>query len=110
MDSNGIPQYFSSLPEDQKQKINQTQLLVYECEGTETEIKEWFKTINIAGVPLNTQELLNAVYSGKFVTLAKAEFSNSQNSSINKWSCYITGSALRQDFRTRLRVGESWQC
>lgn len=101
VDSNGIPQYFSSLPEDQKQKINQTQLLVYECEGTETEIKEWFKTINIAGVPLNTQELLNAVYSGKFVTLAKAEFSNSQNSSINKWSCYITGSALRQDFLER---------
>ena len=52
----------------------------YECEGTETEIKEWFKTINIAGIPLNDQELLNAVYSGPFVTLCKEEFSNSRNS------------------------------
>ena len=33
-------------------------------QGTETEIKEWFKTINIVGVPLNNQELLNAIYSG----------------------------------------------
>jgi len=42
--------------------------------GVEKEIKEWFKTINIAGIPLNEQELLNAVFSGEFVTLAKAEF------------------------------------
>ena len=47
--------------------------MIYECEGTESEIKEWFKTINIAGVPLNNQELLNAVYSGQFVTLGKEE-------------------------------------
>jgi hypothetical protein len=49
-------------------------------------------------VPLNEQELLNAVYSGPFVTLGKAEFSNSQNSNIQKWGAYISGSALRQDF------------
>ena len=62
------------------------------------EIKEWFRTINIAGVPLNSQELLNAVYSGPFVTLGKEEFSNSKNSNIQKWSAYISGSANRQDF------------
>ena len=78
LDSNKNPQYFSSLPPEQKALINSTKLLVYVCDGEESEIKEWFKTINIAGVPLNEQELLNAVYSGKFVTLAKAEFSNSQ--------------------------------
>ena len=43
-------------------------LTIYECEGEESEIKEWFKTINIAGVPLTNQELLNALYSGPFVT------------------------------------------
>ncbi|MBV9241528.1 MAG: HNH endonuclease, partial [Acidobacteria bacterium] len=64
----------------------------------ESEIKEWFKTINIAGVPLNEQELLNSVYSGPFVTLAKQEFSNSQNANIQKWSAYVRGSANRQDF------------
>ena len=97
----GKPQYFNSLSEDKREIIEQTKLLIYECEGTETEIKAWFKTINIAGVPLNQQELLNAVYSGQFVTLAKAEFSNSQNSNVNKWAAYILGSAIRQDFLER---------
>ena len=69
---------FSSLPPRQQQKILESELLVYHCQGTEKEIKEWFQTINIAGVPLNAQELLNAIYSGPFVTKAKAEFSNSQ--------------------------------
>lgn len=76
-------------------------MLIYECEGTESEIKQWFETINIAGVPLNDQELMNAIYSGPFVTLAKAEFSNSQNANIQKWSAYIRGSANRQDFLAR---------
>jgi len=98
---NGNPKNFGSLPTDQQAKIRESKLLIYECEGTETEIKEWFKTINIAGVPLNDQELLNAVYSGPFVTLAKAEFSNSQNANIQKWSAYIKGSANRQDFLER---------
>lgn len=95
------PQYFDSLPKNQQAKILESKLLIYECEGTETEIKEWFKTINIAGVPLNEQELLNAVYSGPFVTAAKAEFSNSQNANIQKWSAYIRGSANRQAFLAR---------
>lgn len=97
----GNPKNFDSLPADQKARIREAKLLIYECEGTETEIKQWFKTINIAGVPLNEQELLNAIYSGPFVTLAKAEFSNSQNANIQKWSAYIKGSANRQDFLER---------
>lgn len=94
----GKPLYFDSLPIEQQEKILNTKMLIYICNGTEKEIKEWFKTINIAGIPLNEQELLNAVFSGEFVTLAKAEFSNSQNAQIQKWSAYINGSALRQDF------------
>jgi hypothetical protein len=101
IEDNGNPQYFSSLPADQQKRIRKSKLLIYECEGTETEIKEWFKTINIAGVPLNDQELLNAVYSGPFVTKAKEEFSNSQNSNIQKWSAYVKGSANRQEFLER---------
>ena len=98
---NGNPKNFDSLPTDQRTKILGSGLLIYECEGTETEIKQWFETINIAGVPLNDQELLNAIYSGPFVTLAKAEFSNSQNANIQKWSAYIKGSANRQEFLER---------
>ena len=97
-DENGMEQYFSGMAKDKQAKILETKLLIYECEGTESEIKEWFKTINIAGVPLNDQELFNAVYSGPFVTLAKAEFSNSQNANVQKWSAYVSGSANRQEF------------
>jgi hypothetical protein len=100
-DENGMEQYFSGLAKDKQEKILNSEILVYQCEGTETEIKEWFKTINTVGVPLNDQELLNAVYSGPFTTLGKAEFSNSQNSNIAKWSAYVSGSALRQDFWER---------
>jgi hypothetical protein len=100
-DENGNPQYFSSMAKDKKKSILETKLLIYECEGTESEIKEWFKTINIAGVPLVPQELLNAIYSGPFVTLGKEEYSNSQNSNIQKWSAYIKGSANRQAFFER---------
>ncbi len=105
IDDAGNPKYFSSLPKDQQKKINGSPLLIYECEGTETEIKQWFETINIAGVPLNEQELLNAIYSGPFVTKAKEEFSNSQNANIQKWSAYVRGSANRQDF---LAVALEW--
>ncbi|MGV8993122.1 MAG: HNH endonuclease family protein [Flavobacterium sp.] len=100
-DENGMQQYFSGIASDKQQKILDAKLLIYECEGTESEIKEWFRTINIAGVPLNPQELLNAVYSGEFVTLGKEEFSNSQNANIQKWSAYVSGSANRQDFLER---------
>ena len=97
-DENGNEQYFGGMAKDKKTKILETKLLIYECEGTESQIKEWFRTINIAGVPLNNQELLNAVYSGPFVTRAKEEFSNSQNANIQKWSAYVSGSANRQEF------------
>lgn len=100
-DANGMQQYFSGLADDQQKMILESEILVYECEGAESEIKDWFKTINIAGVPLNNQELLNSIYSGPFVTAGKAEFSNSQNSNIQKWSAYVKGSANRQDFWER---------
>lgn len=100
-DEHGMQQYFTGLSEEQQQMILDATILVYECEGTESEIKLWFKTINIAGVPLNDQELLNAIYSGPFVTAGKAEFSNTQNSNIQKWSAYVKGPADRQKF---------WEC
>lgn len=100
-DENGMEQYFSGIAADMQEKILKAELLVYECEGTESEIKKWFQIINIVGIPLNNQELLNAVYSGPFVTLGKEEFSNSQNSNVQKWSAYIAGTVNRQDFWER---------
>ena len=97
-DENGMEQYFGGIAADKQALIMETKLTIYECEGSESEIKQWFRTINIAGVPLNDQELLNAIFSGPFVTLGKEEFSNSQNSHIQKWSAYVSGSANRQDY------------
>jgi len=101
----GKEQTFSSLPVDRQQKLLDYSLLVYECEGTESEIKEWFETINTAGVPLERQELLNAIYSGPFVTAAKAEFSNSANANQQKWASYVKGDPKRQGV---LAVALSW--
>jgi len=97
-DENGMEQYFSGIAKSKQELILNTPLLIYECEGTEPELKNWFRTINIVGVPLNDQEINNAVFSGIFVTLAKEAFSNSQNSHIHKWSAYVSGNANRQDF------------
>lgn len=101
LDSNNIPQTIGSIAADLRKKLLETELLVYICEGTESEIKDWFKTINIAGVALKEQEILNAVYSGPFVTLAKEEFSNSSNSKVQKWSHFVNGDVKRQDYLER---------
>jgi len=101
----GKEQTFSSLPKEDSDKILGSDLLVYVCDGTESEIKEWFQTINISGVPLSKQELLNAVYSGPFVTAAKAVFSNSGNALQQKWASYVKGDPKRQEV---LEVALSW--
>ncbi|WP_411815800.1 HNH endonuclease family protein [Gordonia sp. SND2] len=101
----GHEQNFNSLPSELREKFLKTELLAYECEGTEPEIKEWFKTINIAGIPLKEQELLNAVYSGTFVTAAKATFSNSKSAIMHKWLSYVTGDPKRQDI---LAIALKW--
>lgn len=101
----GREQTFSSLSPEEQQLILGSTLLVYVCEGTEPEIKKWFETINIAGVPLNNQELLNAIYSGPFITAAKAEFSNSRNVLQQKWASYVKGDPKRQEV---LEVALEW--
>lgn len=100
-DENGMEQIFSGIAANKQKKILETPLTIYICEGEESEIKEWFKTINIAGVPLSEQELNNAIFSGPFVTLAKEEFSNSQNANVQKWSAYVKGSVNRQHYLER---------
>ena len=97
-DAHGMEQYVDGIAADIREKIMNAPLTIYICEGEESEIKQWFKTINIAGVPLNEQELLNAIYSGPFVTKAKTIFSNSQNAAVQKWSAYVKGSVVRQDY------------
>lgn len=94
--ANGRENNFSSLPKEQREAFLDTDLLVYECSGPENEIKEWFKTINISGISLKDQEIRNAIYSGPFVTAAKAIFSNSKKAVMRKWQAYLKGDPRRQ--------------
>jgi hypothetical protein len=98
IDENGREQTFGSLDPALQDKIMDSPLYVYHFSGTETEITSWYERVNIPGLKLNQQEIDNAAYYGTFVTLAREEFSNSQNSNIDKWSAYIDGSARRQHF------------
>lgn len=93
-----IPYYFDSLEKEEQEKILNTKLLIYACVGEMTEIKDWFEVINVQGIKLNEQEILNAACYGTFVTKAKSIFSNSKNPEIQKWKCYIKAKAHRQGY------------
>lgn len=102
---NGRPCKIHSIPQDKQKLIKDTKVLVYICEGTESEIKEWFEIINIGGIKLNEQEKLNAIYSGPFVSAARKEFSNKSDPRVQKWSNFITGAVERQEI---LQTALSW--
>ncbi len=92
----GKPRYMDSLDDDDRNRILHAPLTIYVCEGEPSEIEAWFETINIAGVPLVKQELRNAAYHGPFVTLARKEFSNTNNANMNRWRTYVSGDPKRQ--------------
>lgn len=90
--------YFHNLPQDQREQILNYELTVYVCEGPESEKLEWFSTINIAGEKLTDQELRNAVYTGPWLSSAKAYFSKPNCPAYGMASKYMTGSPIRQDY------------
>lgn len=90
--------YFHNLQPDEKKKILDFKLMVYVCSGTDSEKLSWFKTINIAGEKLTNQELLNAVYSGPWVTDAKRYFSKTGCAAYQMASDYLVGSPIRQEY------------
>ena len=89
---------FFNQPADIQKKILDYKLTVYVCEGEESEKLEWFKTINIAGKPLNEQEIRNAVYAGPFVSDAKTHFSKTNCAAYRLGKELVNGSPIRQDF------------
>lgn len=105
LDERGREQYFSSLPEDKRDLIKNSKILAYHCQGEESEIKDWFEVVNKGGLRLSVQEVLNAVYSGPFITEAKKVFSNGNNTSIEVWSTYLSGDFRRQAY---LETALSW--
>ena len=97
VDDDKKEKHFGALAADKREKINNSPLTIYICEGEESEIKQWFETINIVGMKLTEQEKRNAILSGKFVTAAKKVFSNSSNINMKKWRSYISGDPKRQE-------------
>lgn len=89
---------FFNQPADIQKKILDYKLTVYICEGEASEKLEWFKTINIAGKPLNEQEIHNAIYAGPFVSDAKRHFSKNNCGAYRLGKELVNGSPIRQDF------------
>lgn len=90
--------YFHNLQKDEKEQILNYKLMVYLCEGTDSEKLDWFKTINIAGEKLTEQELRNAVYAGSWVSDAKRYFSKNNCPAYGMGNKYLLGSPIRQDY------------
>ena len=88
--------YFHNLQKDEKEQILNYRLMVYLCSGTPKDKLDWFTTINIAGEKLTDQKLLNAIYSGTWVSDAKRYFSKSTRPKIG--DDYLSGSANRQEY------------
>ena len=97
--------YFHNLTQNEKDEILNYELMIYVCKRTDSEKLAWFRIINIAGEQLNDQELLNAVYSGPFVTDAKRYFSKNGCAAYQIANKYLNGKVNRQDF---LKTALNW--
>ena len=96
--------YFQNLTEEEQKTILDYTLTVNVCKGSAADKLAWFKTINIAGEVLTSQELRNATYTGPWLSSAKSYFSKSNGGAYTLASDYLKGSAIRQDYlETALR-------
>ncbi|MDR0998396.1 MAG: HNH endonuclease [Treponema sp.] len=87
-----------NLTNDEQEQILNYKLMIYFCDGSDSEKLAWFKIINIAGEKLTNQELRNAVYTGSWLTNAKRYFSKSGCAAYLLAKDYVNGSAIRQEF------------
>ena len=90
--------YFHRQPEDIQKKFLDYELMVYLCEGEESEKIDWFRTINIAGLELTEQEMRNAIYPGPWVSDAKRYFSKPGCVAYKLGGKYLKGEVDRQAY------------
>jgi hypothetical protein len=90
--------YFHSLTNDEQEQILNYELMVYFCEGTDSEKLSWFEIVNVAGAVLTKQELRNAVYTGHWLSDAKRYFSKTGCPAYQIGNKYLNGTAIRQDY------------
>jgi len=94
----GVPKYFDGLPEDVQNNILDCKLMIYFCEGTDSEKLDWFRIINIVGIKFSDQELRNVVYTGTWLADAKLKFSKNNCAAYLLGRDYVTGVPIRQDY------------
>lgn len=94
----GIPKIFANLTDEQKEKILNYELIIYICKGNDKERLDWFRVINISGEELTEQELLNANYTGKWLSDAKKKFSKNNCVAYKIGNKLLSGSPIRQDY------------
>ena len=90
--------YFHTLTQDEQEQILNYELMVYFCEGTDSEKLKWFRIVNIAGEKLFEQELRNAVYTGSWLSDAKKYFSKTNCIAYKIGNKYLNGTPIRQDY------------
>lgn len=95
---NGNDKFCHNLSKDELKQIEDYELTIYICEGSEAEKLDWFRIINIAGERLTDQELLNAAYTGSWLSDAKKYFSATGCKAELEAKDYVSGSAIRQDY------------
>ncbi len=88
---------FFTMPQDKKDEFLDYELMIYICEGDDSEKLEWFKTINIAGEELTPQELRNAIFTCEWLSAAKIKFSKRNCLAVQKGGKYLKGDPIRQD-------------
>lgn len=96
LDKNTV--YFHTLDEHTQEQILNYPLHIYICTGTAKDKLDWFEIINIAGEKLTSQELKNAMYTGKWLTDAKRHFSKTGCVAYQIGGDYLTGTPIRQDY------------
>ncbi|HFI0350603.1 TPA: HNH endonuclease family protein [Streptococcus suis] len=89
---------FANLPTDRQNQFLDYELMVYICEGTDSEKLDWFKIINIAGEKLTDQELRNSVYTGQWLADAKRYFSKTSGPAYALGDKLLKGVPNRQEY------------
>lgn len=84
-----MPQNFDNLSKEKKDYFLNYKLQVYVCTGTPDEKLEWFSIINLSGEPLTQQELLNANYTGTWLSSAKRYFMKSNSAAYGLGNKYL---------------------
>ena len=100
--------FFHNLTKEEQNKILDYELFIYFCAGTDKERIDWFTIINIAGEKLTNQEILNAVYTGPWLSDAKLKFSKTHCAVYllaNDGGSLVNGSPIRQEY---LETALSW--